>query len=59
MVYSANTSATRQTGRYGYHRADALAGDIELNPGSDATPLVVPPGTLTAYHVNARRLKNN
>ena len=47
LAYSANTCSTRQTGRYSYRPADALAGDIELNPGPDAAPLVAPPGTLT------------
>ena len=37
----------------------ALAGDVELNPGPDASPPAppAPPGVLTAYHVNARSLK--
>ena len=47
LAYNANTCATRQTGRYNYRPADALAGDIELNPGPDATPPVAPPGAGT------------
>ena len=54
LAYGANTCATRQTGRYNYKPADTLAGDIELNPGPDGNPSAAPPGTLTAYHVNAR-----
>ena len=57
VAFGPNTCATRQTGRYSYRPADALAGDIELNPGPNATPPVAPPGTLTVYQVNARSLK--
>ena len=54
QAYSANTSASRQAGRYRYRPAVVLAGDIELNPGPVATPPVAPPALPTTYHVNAR-----
>ena len=58
IAYGSNTSATRPTGRYRYKPADALAGDIELNPGPQ--PATSNPGLqkFTVLSQNVRSIRN-
>ena len=58
IAYGSNTSATRSTGRYRYKSADALAGDVELNPGPQ--PATSNPGLqkLTVLSQNVRSVRN-
>ena len=58
VTYGANTTASRQTGRYSFSPPLSLAGDVELNPGPVTGPdAVAPPGELSIYHANVRSLK--